>query len=145
MSKLLPVPAGTQDSALREAQKTHQTLSGGLNLAEGTYPFTVAKEKAFGILEVNEKWALPVVAGTMEVNGRKEEFILSEIPGAKTLVVPDVYFTSMEIGCSYNVTIGARKGRKVVTSVEKIEEEENLIPESEVTGSRPKRHKVPTL
>ena len=144
MATLIPVLQGTQDSALKEVQKTHKTLSGGLDLPEGIHQFTVASKKAFGILQVNETWALPVVAGSMKVEGKTVEFVLSDQPGAKTLVIPDIYFTQMRNEYTYNVTIGTRKGRKVVTMVEE-GSEENVIDEAQVAGSGRKRHKEATL
>lgn len=126
MANLVTVKAGEQQKQLDAmSAKGARTLAGGLNLPEGIFPFTVAKEKAFGILEVQSAdktdWALPIVAGTMTVNGKKIEFVRSAEPGAKTLVIPDTYYTGMEIGKSYNVTIGSRRNRKVVLAVEPLE------------------------
>ena len=145
MAKLTHVPTGTQESALKVAQKTHQTLSGGLNLPEGIYQFQVAEKNAFGILEVNEKWALPIVAGSMKVDGKSESFVLSDQSGAKTLVVPDTFFVSMSANATYNITIGTRKGRKVVTLVEPFEFEENVISDDKVSKSTRTKEKEPAF
>lgn len=126
MAKLTKVKADQREAALEAASKAGaKTLAGGLNLPEGTYPFQVADKGAFGILEVESaasgKWALPIVAGTMKVNGKTETFVLSDEPGAKTLVIPDAFYTAMQNNAIYNITIGSRKGRKVVTGVEPAE------------------------
>lgn len=123
MATLSKVKAGEQQKALDAASKAgSKTLAGGLNLPEGNYPFTTAEKGAFGILEVESaasgKWALPIVAGSMKVDGKTETFVLSDEPGAKTLVIPDAFFVGMQPANNYIITITKRKGRSVVTAVE---------------------------
>lgn len=101
-----------------------RTLAGGLNLPDGIHSFLVAEKEAFGILNVESKasgkWALPIVAGTVTVAGTNEKIIfeLSEKPGAKTLVIPDNFFISMQTNTVYAIEVGAAgNGRKVVKNV----------------------------
>lgn len=122
MATLTKVKKDEREAALAAASKAGaRTLAGGLNVPEGDHKFVVAEKAPFGILNVESaasgKWALPIVAGTMDVNGKKETFVLSEENGAKTLVIPDNFFVSMQAGSEYIVSIGTRKGRKVVTGV----------------------------
>jgi hypothetical protein len=126
MANLITVKASEREKAIAaQAAKGNKTLAGGLNLPEGKFPFHVAEKSAFGLLEVTSQssgnWALPIVAGTMDVNGAKETFILSAEAGAKTLVIPDSFYLSMQLNASYIVEIGTRRGRKVVIGVEPAE------------------------
>ncbi len=126
MATLTVVKADQREAALEAASKAGaKTLAGGLNLPEGKHKFQVADKKAFGLLEVESqasgKWALPIVAGTMTVNGKAETFILSAEPGAKTLVIPDSFYTAMQLNGIYSIEIGTRRGRKVVIGVEAAE------------------------
>lgn len=123
MANLVTVKADEREKAIAaQAAKGNKTLAGGLNLPEGKFIFHVAEKKAFGLLEVESQtsgnWALPIVAGTMNVNGKKETFVLSADAGAKTLVIPDSFYLAMQLNATYMVEIGTRKGRKVVVSVE---------------------------
>lgn len=126
MATLRTVKASEREKALATANAAGmKTLAGGLNLPEGKHSFQVAEKGAFGLLEVESaasgKWALPIVAGTMIVNGKKETFVLSDEPGAKTLVIPDSFYTAMQLNATYSIEIGSRKGRKVVIGVEAAE------------------------
>lgn len=123
MATLTTVKASEREQALAKASKDGaKTLAGGLNLPEGEYAFQVADKQAFGLLNVESansgKWALPIVAGTMQVNGKSEKFILSAEAGAKTLVIPDNFYTQMALNASYIITIAKRKGRSVVVAVD---------------------------
>lgn len=126
MANLVTVKASEREKAIAaQSAKGNKTLAGGLNLPEGTFIFHVAEKAAFGILEVQSQtsgnWALPIVAGTMDVEGKKETFVLSAEPGAKTLVIPDNFYLAMQLNATYKVEIGTRKGRKVVIGVEAAE------------------------
>lgn len=115
--------ADREKALIAAAASGARTLAGGLNLPEGIHSFLVADKEAFGILNVESKnsgkWALPIVAGTVTVAGTGEKiaFELSEKPGAKTLVIPDSFFISMQTNTAYAISIETRNGRKVVTNV----------------------------
>jgi hypothetical protein len=113
----------SKEAALAAASKAGaRTLAGGLNLPEGKHSLLTADKGTFGILNVESKnsgkWALPIVAGVVTcADGAKVEFVLSDKPGAKTLVIPDSFFIEMQSNQNYSITVEARNGRKVVTSV----------------------------
>ena len=125
MATVIKVKSKERVAAIEAAEKAGaRTLAGGLNLPEGTHSFLVADAKeAFGLLNVDSKasgkWALPIVAGTMTVagSGEKIAFEISEKPGAKTLVIPNSFFTEMQPNAVYGITVETRNGRKVVTNV----------------------------
>lgn len=124
MATVTKVKKADREKALAAAAASGaRTLAGGLNLPEGIHSFLVADKEAFGILNVESKnsgkWALPIVAGTVTVAGTGEKiaFELSEKPGAKTLVIPDSFFISMQTNTAYAISIETRNGRKVVTNV----------------------------
>ena len=136
MTTVTQVNNGEQAVKLAEATKNGaRTLSGGLIVPAGTYRFTTAETKAFGILNVNSatsgQWALPIVAGTMKVEGKYEIFVINNFPDAKHLVIPDVFFVKMLVNTNYHITIENRKGRNVVSNVE-MAVTNNVISETEV-------------
>lgn len=119
----LPKTREGREKGLEAAMKSGaRTLAGGLNLPIGTHSFVVADKDCFAILNVESKtsgkWALPIVAGTVTTaDGEKIAFVLSEKPGAKTLVIPDNFFINMQPNTEYAITVDNRNGRKVVTNV----------------------------
>ncbi len=124
MATLTKVGPNSRAKAIEKAQKEGaSTLAGGLALAIGNHKLVVAGEKeAFALLNVESKtsgkWALPIVAGTVtSEGGKKSTFVLSEKPGAATLVIPDNFYLEMQPNASYTITVESRKGRKVITNV----------------------------
>jgi hypothetical protein len=113
-----------KEEALNKASAAGaRTLAGGLSLPEGKHSLLTADKNTFGILNVDSKtsgkWALPIVAGVVTcADGAKVEFVLSDKPGAKTLVIADNFFMEMQSNQPYIITVGkSANGRKVVTSV----------------------------
>ncbi|MCO5950851.1 hypothetical protein [Mucilaginibacter flavidus] len=146
MTTITAVNNGEQAAKLAEATKNGaKTLSGGLNVPEGTHEFLTAEKNAFGILNVKStvsgQWALPIVAGTMTLEGgkSKETFEISAKPGAKNLVIPDAFYVTMQTNTSYSITIEMRKGKKVVTNVQTSVFEENVIPDNKVRTTSSKK------
>lgn len=137
MAKLTVAQQSKRESILRDLTKSGaKSLAGGLQVAEGTHKFAVAEKAAFGFLEVQSAtsgdWVLPIVAGTMTTEqGEKITFELSDLPGAKTLVIPDNFYLAMQLGIAYAVTIESRKGRKVVTNVEPADAMKPVAEEAE--------------
>lgn len=123
MATVTKVAAKDREKALAKAEASGaRTLAGGLNVPEGTHKLQVAAKNAFGILNVTSassgEWALPIVSGTLSIEGAEEiEFELSDKAGAKTLVIPNQFYLEMAEGAEYDVTFETRKGRKVVTNV----------------------------
>lgn len=123
----------SRQKAIDAAIAAGATTIGGFSLPLGNHLLLVAPKDAFGILNVerksdNQKFALPIVAGTITLaSGAKIEVVLSDKPGAKTLVVPDSFYLEMQCNAAYTITVEERNGRKVVTAVvpaEVAEEEE---------------------
>lgn len=113
----------SRQAAIEAAIASGATTIGGFSLPLGKHKILVADKDAFGILNVerksdSQKFALPIVAGTITTEqGNKIEVVISDKPGAKTLVVPDNFFLEMQCNASYELTIELRNDRKVVTNV----------------------------
>ena len=141
----------TKKSKLEGIEKAIEggaTTIGGFSLPIGKHNVLVAEENAFALLNVvrksdGQKFALPIVAGTITLeSGSKVETVLSDKPGAKTLVVPDSYFVEMQCNAEYTITIEERNGRKVVTAVTPSELEENVVAESQVQKPAEKKKQL---
>lgn len=123
MATVTKVAAKDREKAISKAEKDGaRTLAGGLNVPEGTHRLQVSDKNAFGLLNVESKtsgnWALPIVAGTLTIEGAEEmEFEISDKSGAKTLVIPNQFYLEMKEGSEYEITFETRNGRKVVTNV----------------------------
>lgn len=117
----------SRQAAIEAAIASGATTIGGFSLPLGKHTILVADKDAFGLLNVerksdNQKFALPIVAGTITLEkGAKIEVVVSDKPGAKTLVVPDNFFLEMACNATYEFTIGERNGRKVVIALEAAE------------------------
>lgn len=120
----------SRQAAIEAAIASGATTIGGFSLPLGKHTILVADKDAFGLLNVerksdNQKFALPIVAGTITLASKaKIEVVISDKPGAKTLVVPDNFFLEMACNATYEITVEERNGRKVVTNVVPAEVEE---------------------
>lgn len=113
----------SRQAAIEAAIASGATTIGGFSLPLGKHTILVADKDAFGLLNVErksdkQKFALPIVAGTITLaSGAKIEVVVSDKPGAKTLVVPDNFFLEMACNATYEITVELRNDRKVVTNV----------------------------
>lgn len=103
----------------KQAEGKSTLSGGGLTLQEGKHSFKVADKKAFGILEVVRKadgkeFALPIVAGELNMNGVKIITEISEKAGAKTLVVPDAIYVQLKPNTEYILEVGPINNRMSV-------------------------------
>jgi hypothetical protein len=115
----------SRQAAIEAAIASGATTIGGFSLPLGKHTILVADKDAFALLNVErksdkQKFALPIVAGTITLGNADKTKIAVEIsdkPGAKTLVVPDNFYLEMQCNATYDFTVEERNGRKVVTNV----------------------------
>jgi hypothetical protein len=125
MAKLIIMDASERQSVLDKLPKDVNRLAGGLSLPIGTHEFLTGTDpkSTFGLLNVDardgKKWALPIAAGTVTVEGTGEKigFVLSDKPNAKTLVIPENIFMDLQCNTNYKIGVEMRGNNKRITSV----------------------------